>query len=131
MLMMRELDTLHLEDPSRGTRRMRNELIKLCFKVGWRDVRTSMRIIRIITVYCLPRTTLIDPAKHKWPYVLRNVEINKPNQAWRVDITYIPMPKGFMYLVAIIDVHGRYVVGWSLSNSMEAEWVTATAKEAV
>jgi len=131
MLMMRELDILHLEDPTRGTRRMRNELIKLGFNVGRRHVRTLMRIMRIKTVYCRPRTTLIDPAKYKYPYLLRNVEITRPNQAWGVDITYIPMPKGFMYLVAIIDLHSRYIVGWSLSNSMEAEWVTATVKEAV
>lgn len=131
MLVMRELDTLHLEDPTRGTRRMRNELIKLGFKVGRRHVRTLMCVMRLKTVYCRPRTTLIDPTKYKYPYLLRNVEINRPNQAWGVDITYIPMPKGFMYLVAIIDLHSRYIVGWSLSNSMEAEWVTATVKEAV
>ena len=129
--MMRALDDLHLEDPTRGTRRMRNELKKLGFKVGRRHVRTLMQIMRLKAVYCRPRTTLIDPAKYKYPYLLRNVEITRPNQAWGVDITYVPMPKGFMYLTAIIDLYSRYIVGWSLSNSMEAEWVTATVKEAV
>lgn len=129
--MMRALDTLHLDDPTRGTRRMRNELAKLGHRTGRRHVRTLMRIMRLKTVYCRPRTTLIDPARYKYPYLLRNLEINRPNQAWGVDITYVPMPKGFMYLVGIIDLYSRYIVGWSLSNSMEAEWVTATVKEAV
>lgn len=131
LLMMRCLDDLHFEDPTRGTRRMQNELIKLGFKVGRAHVRTLMRVMRLKTVYCRPRTTIIDPAKYKYPYLLRNLEISRPNQAWGIDITYIPMPKGFMYLTAIIDLYSRYIVGWSLSNSMEAEWVTSTVKEAV
>lgn len=128
---MRALDALHLEDPTRGTRRMRKELVKLDLRIGRRHVRTLMRIMRLKTVYCRPRTTLIDPAKYKYPYLLRNLEITRPNQAWGIDITYIPMPKGFMYLVGIIDLHSRYIVGWSLSNSMESEWVTATVKDAI
>lgn len=128
---MRTLDDLHLEDPTRGTRRMRNELSKLGYPVGRRHVRTLMCVMRLKTVYCRPRTTVIDPVKYKYPYLLRNMDVIRPNQAWAIDITYIPMQKGFMYLVAIIDLHSRYIVGWSLSNSMEAEWVTATVKGAV
>lgn len=131
LALMRALDDLHLDDPTRGTRRMRKELVKLGFHVGRRHARTLMQVMRIKTVYCRPRTTLIDPARYKYPYLLRNVQITKSNQAWGIDITYIPMPKGFMYLVAIIDLYSRYIVGWSLSNSMDAEWVTTTVKEAV
>jgi len=129
--MMAELDRLHLEDPTRGTRRMRNELAKAGFKVGRTHVRTLMNIMRIKTVYCRPRTTISDPAKYKYPYLLRNLQIERPNQVWGIDITYIPMPKGFMYLTAIIDVYSRYIVGWSISNSMEAEWVTDVVREAI
>ena len=129
--LMAELDRLHLEDPTRGTRRMRNALIKLGFKVGRCHVRTLMNVMRIKTVYCRPRTTIADPAKYKYPYLLRNLKIERPNQVWGIDITYIPMPKGFMYLTAIIDVYSRYIVGWSISNSMEAQWVTNVVKEAV
>lgn len=129
--LMAELDRLHLEDPTRGTRRMRNELIKLGFKVGRCHVRTLMNVMRIKTVYCRPRTTIADPAKYKYPYLLRNLKIERPNQVWGIDITFIPMPKGFMYLTAIIDVYSRYIVGWSISNSMEAQWVTHVVREAV
>lgn len=129
--MMRELDELHLEDPTRGTGRMRIALIKRGYKVGRRHVRTLMQIMRIRAVYCRPRTTVIDPGKYKYPYLLKDLEIERPNQAWAIDITYVPMPKGFMYLTAIIDLHSRYIVGWSLSNSMEADWAVETVKDAV
>lgn len=129
--MMAELDKLHLEDPTRGTRRMRKELIKAGYKVGRSRVRTLMNIMRIKTVYCRPRTTIADPARYKYPYLLRTLEIERSNQVWAIDITYLPMPKGFMYLTAIIDVYSRYIVGWSISNSMDAQWVTGVVKEAV
>ena len=131
LLMMRALDELHLEDPTRGTRRMRTALIKRGYKVGRRHVRTLMQIMRIRAVYARPRTTVIDPGKYKYPYLLKDLKIVRPNQAWAIDITYVSMPKGFMYLTAIIDLYSRYIVGWSLSNSMEAEWVIETIKDAV
>ena len=129
--MMAELDRLHLEDPTRGTRRMRNELAKAGITVGRCHVRTLMNVMRIKTVYCRPRTTIADPTKYKYPYLLRNLLIDRPNQVWSIDITYIPMPKGFMYLTAIMDVHSRYILGWSISNSMDAEWVRNVVQEAV
>lgn len=129
--MMEELDRLYLEDPTRGTRRMTKELRKKGYKVGRCHVRRLMQIMRLKTVYCRPRTTVIDPAKYKYPYLLRNLEIVRPNQVWSLDITYVPMRRGFMYLMAIMDVYSRYIVGWSLSNTMEAEWVVNTLKTAV
>lgn len=129
--MMAHLDRLYIEDPTRGTRRMRNELVKLHYKVGRCHVRTLMNIMRLKTVYCRPRTTISDPTKYKYPYLLRNLKVERPNQVWSIDITYIPMPKGFMYLTAIIDIYSRFIVGWSLSNSMEAEWVTSVVKDAI
>lgn len=128
---MEELDRLYLEDPTRGTRRMTKELKKRGYKVGRCHVRRLMQIMRLKTVYCRPRTTVIDPARYKYPYLLRNFDITMSNQAWALDISYVPMHRGFMYLVAIMDLYSRYIVGWSLSNTMEAEWVVDTLKTAV
>jgi len=110
--MMEELDRLYLEDPTRGTRRMTKELKKKGYKIGRCHVRRLMRTMRLKTVYCRPRTTVIDPGKYKFPYLLRNLDIVRPNQVWSTDITYIPMPRGYMYLVAIIDWYSRYVLSW-------------------
>ena len=128
---MEALDRLYLEDPTRGTRRMRDELTKLGFRTGRHHVRTLMQIMRLKTVYCRPRTTVIDPGKHKYPYLLRNLNIARPNQVWALDITYIPMPKGFMYMLAIMDLYSRYIVGWSLSNTMEAEWFVEVLRSTI
>jgi putative transposase len=128
---MQKLDMLYLEDPTRGTRRMTKELRKFGYIIGRCHVRSLMRIMRLKTVYCLPRTTISDPAKYKYPYLLRNLKITRPNQVWSLDISYIPMRKGFMYLLAIMDVYSRYIVGWSLSNTMEAEWVVNTLEVSI
>ncbi|MGQ9621628.1 MAG: IS3 family transposase [Bacteroidales bacterium] len=128
---MEELDKLYLEDPTRGTRRMANELRKKGHQVGRCHVRTLMQIMRLKTVYCSPRTTIIDPGRYKYPYLLRNLDIQRPNQVWSLDITYIPMLRGYMYLVAIMDIYSRCILGWSLSNTMGAEWVVNTLKIAV
>jgi len=128
---MQKLDMLYLEDPTRGTRRMARELRKLGYETGRCHVRSLMRIMRLKTVYCMPRTTISDPAKYKYPYLLRNLRIDRPNQVWSLDISYIPMPRGFMYLLAIMDVYSRFIVGWSLSNTMESEWVVNTLKVSI
>ena len=82
---MEALDKLYIEDPTRGTRRMARELQKKGHQVGRCHVRTLMQIMRLKTVYCRPRTTIIDPAKYKFPYLLRNLAIQKPNQVWSLD----------------------------------------------
>ena len=128
---MREMDELHLMDPTMGTRRMSKELQKLGYTIGRTKVRRLMQVMRMKTIYCHPRTTVIDPAKYKYPYLLRNLQVTRVNQVWAVDITYIPMQHGFMYLVAIIDLKSRYIVGWSVSNSMEAEWVVEMLRVAI
>lgn len=128
---MQKLDMLYLEDPTRGTRRMARELRKLGYETGRYHVRSLMRIMRLKTVYCMPRTTISDPAKYKYPYLLCNLRIDRPNQVWSLDISYIPMPRGFMYLLAIMDVYSRFIVGWSLSNTMESEWVVNTLKVSI
>ena len=131
LVIMRTMDELYIEDPTRGTRRMAKVLQKKGYYVGRYKVRTLMRIMRLKTVYCRPGTTVIDPTKYKYPYLLRNLPITCANQVWALDITYIPMPRGFMYMVAIMDLYSRFIVGWSLSNTMEAEWVVNTLTQAV
>lgn len=96
-------------DPTRGTRRMTKELKKMGYQVGRTHVRTLMQIMRLKTVYCRPRTTVIDPAKYKFPYLLRNLPIVRPNHVWSLDITYVPMRRGFMYFLAIMDIYSRYI----------------------
>jgi len=130
LAMMRLLDEFYIQDPTRGTRRMRNELRKHGFDIGRRRTRRLMQVMRLKTIYCRPRTTVIDPAQYKYPYLLRNLEIKHVNQVWAMDISYIPMKTGYMYLLAIIDLKSRYIVGWSLSNTMETAWVNATLEEA-
>ncbi len=128
---MRTLDELYQEDPARGTRRMSHELQKLGFDIGRDRTRRLMQRMRMKTIYCRPRTTVCDPAKYKFPYLLRNLKINRPNQVWVLDISYIPMDRGYMFLQVIIDWHSRAVVGWSLSNTMEALWVVETLDFAI
>ncbi|MBK9698579.1 MAG: IS3 family transposase [Flavobacteriales bacterium] len=125
------MDLLHLEDPAKGTRMLAKDLADHGFAVGRARVRRLMRLMRNKAVYCMPRTTVIDAAKYKHPYLLRDLKIERRNQVWAVDITCLPVKGGFMYMVAVIDVHTRYLLNWSISNTMEAEWVTGMISEAI
>ena len=127
--MMLELDKLYIEDPTRGTRRMRDELVKLGFTIGRLHTRSLMQIMRMKTIYCRPRTTVITPGDYKFPYLLRSLDISRVNQVWAIDITYVPMNRGYMYLVAIIDLKSRFIVGWSVSSTMESSWVVETLQK--
>lgn len=129
--LMRKMDEMYLEDPTRGTRRYSAELSAEGFKIGRDRARTLMILMGIGAIYPKPRTTVIDKTKYKYPYLLRNLNIERVNQVWEIDISYIPMRYGFMYLAAIIDVHSRYIVGWDISNTMEASWVIKTIKNAI
>jgi putative transposase len=128
---MRNLDQLYLEDPTRGTRRMGDELTKKGIPIGRFATRTLMRRMRLKTIYCRPRTTCIAPADYKYPYLLRNMKICYSNQVWAADITYIPLARGYMYLFAIMDLKSRFILNWSLSNTMEASWVVRVLKGAI
>lgn len=129
--MMRLLDEFYTEDPTRGTRRMCNELCKRGYNIGRRRTRRLMQVMRLKTIYCRPRTTVIDPGQYKYPYLLRNLSIERVNQVWAMDISYIPMKTGYLYLLAIIDIRSRYIVGWSLSNTMETAWIVSTLDDAI
>ena len=131
LLIMRIMDEMYLEDPTRGTRRYMDDLALRGIFIGRDKIRSLMRTMGIAAIYPKPRTTVIDPAKYKYPYLLRGLKIKRPNQVWQIDISYIPMASGFMYLFAIIDVYSRYIIGWSIANSMDADWVVSTLKEAI
>lgn len=131
LMIMRVMDEMYLEDPTRGTRRYCDDLMLRGIFIGRDKARSLMRIMGIAAIYPKPRTTVIDPAKYKYPYLLRRLNIDHPNQVWQIDISYIPMKSGFMYLCAIIDVYSRYIVGWSIANCMDAAWVVSTVKAAI
>jgi putative transposase len=125
------MDRLYLEDPTMGTRRYAAEVTKRGYHLGRQHAKTLMQLMGIAAIYPKPRTTVIDKAKYKYPYLLRGISINAPDVAWGIDISYIPMRYGFMYLTAIIDIYSKYIVGWSISNTMDATWVVDTLKQAV
>ena len=131
LMAMRQMDELYLMDPTLGSRRLSDELKELGIMVGRDKVRTLMRCMRLVCVYRRPRTTVLDRTHYKHPYLLRGLAIERAHQAWGIDITYIPMRGGYMYLCAIIDLWSRYIVGWSVSNTMEAEWVSSVVRDAV
>lgn len=128
---MRIMDEMYLEDPTRGTRRYQADLALKGIEIGRDKARTFMQVMGIAAIYPKPRTTVIDATKYKYPYLLRGLKIKGPNQVWKIDISYIPMAIGFMYLCAIIDVYSRFIVGWSISNGMNADWVVSTIDDAI
>lgn len=128
---MLEIDILHLRWPFYGARRLAKELQGMNYIVGKKRVKRLMRIMDLHVMYPKPRTSEKAEGHKIYPYLLRDLKIVRPNQVWETDITYIPMKKGFMYLIAIIDVYSRFVVGWSVSNSMEAKWCVEAAEEAI
>ena len=129
--LMLEIDKIHLKWPYYGTRRMTAELQNMGYVVGRKLIRRLMRLMGIEVIY--PRQNTSQPNKgHKiYPYLLRGLKIDHINQVWQMDITYVPMKRGFMYLMAVIDVHSRYVLNWSISNSMEATWCTQVVQQAI
>jgi putative transposase len=109
-----------------------SSLRSMGYSVGRKRVLRLMEKMSINAIYPKKYPNTSEPNKeHKvYPYLLRNMEIDRPNQVWQMDITYVPMGKGYMYLSAIIDVYSRYIVGWGLSNTQDKEWVTEVASDA-
>lgn len=126
------IDKIHFKEPSYGVRRIRNELHKLGFKtVGRRLVKRYMQEMDIYAFFPGPNLSKRARAAKVYPYLLRNLAINRPNQVWSIDITYIGTPTGFVYLTAIIDWYSRFIVGYSIRNTLQADMVTRTVKDAV
>ena len=119
---MRRIDELHLQFPFAGSRMLRGLLAGEGIKVGRRRVRTLMKRMGIEALYRRPRTTKPEPGHKIYPYLLRDMTITQPNQVWAMDITYIPMARGFVYLAAVLDWATRRVLSWRLSITMEASF---------
>lgn len=129
--LMREIDEIHLKYPFYGSRRIRNELRDRGFTIGRTHVRTLMKKMAIEALYRKPRLS-IPFAGHKiFPYLLRGLKIDRANQVWAADITYIPMAKGFVYLVAILDWASRKVLSWRISNTLDTSFCVAALEEAM
>lgn len=128
---MRRIDELHLELPFAGARMLRDLLVQENIHIGRRHVRTLMRIMGIEAIYRRKNTSKPHPDHTVFRYLLRNLVIDRPNQVWAADITYIPMARGFLYLVAIIDWFSRKVLAWRLSNSMAADFCVEALEEAL
>jgi putative transposase len=131
LTIMRRLDELHLEFPFAGSRMLRGLLAGEGIKVGRRHVRTLMKRMGIEALYRRPRTTKPEPGHKIYPYLLRDMTITRPNQVWAMDITYIPMARGFVYLAAVLDWASRRVLSWRLSITMEASFCVEALEEAL
>jgi putative transposase len=128
---MRLMDERHLEHPTHGVYQMQDYLFDLGYMVNHKRVRRLLRKMGIMAQYPKKNLSWLGQAKYIRPYLLKGIEISHPNQVWAIDITYIPMSKGFMYLTAIIDLYSRFVVSWNLSNTLDAANSLSVLKEAV
>ena len=131
LALMRRVDELHLQYPFAGARMLRDVLRREGHGVGRRHVATLMRRMGIIAVYRKPRTSLRHPAHTVYPYLLRQLDITRPNHVWAADITYIPMQRGFVYLFAILDWASRRVLAWRLSNTLTTDFCVEAVQEAI
>ena len=128
---MELIDKQFLETPCYGSRQMARHMQRQDHKCGRHRVRRLMRLMRLVPIYQTPNTSKKHPQHKICPYLLRGLTIDRPNQVWCVDITYIPMRRGFLYLVAIMDWYSRKVLSWRLSNSMEADFCVEALNEAI
>jgi len=129
--LMRLIDEQYLKNPTWGSRSMRNHLRRLGYKINRKRVQRLMRLMGLEAIYPKPKTSRPHPQHKIYPYLLRGLTIDRPNQVWAADITYIPMSRGFMYLVAVMDWHSRKVLSWRVSNTMEADFCVEALAEAV
>jgi len=131
LALMRRLDELHLQYPFLGARRLAHMLQREGFAVGRRHVGTLMRRMGIEAIYRKPRTSIAAQGHKIYPYLLANVAIERPNQAWAADITYLPMARGFAYLVAILDLYSRKELSFRVSNALSSEFCVEALEEAL
>ena len=129
--LMGEIDRQYLETPFFGSRRMKAWLDRRGMPVSRQRVQRLMRAMGLRAIYRRPSTSRRAPEHPVYPYLLRNVRITRPNQVWAADITYLPMARGFLYLVAVMDWHSRYVLAWRLSNTTEAGFCAEELEEAL
>ena len=131
LAVMRRMDELHLEFPFAGSRMLRDLLNKGGVEIGRRHVATLMKRMGIEALYRKPNTSKPAPGHKIYPYLLRGMTIDRPNQVWAMDLTYVPMARGFVYLAVVIDWFSRRVLAWRLSITMEAAFCVEALEEAL
>jgi putative transposase len=131
LALMRLIDEHYLKNPCSGSRSMRNHLRRLGYEINRKKVQRLMRLMGLEAVYPKPKTSRPHPQHKVYPYLLRALTIDRVNQVWCADITYIPMSRGFMYLVAVMDWHSRKVLSWRISNSLDTDFCVEAVCEAL
>jgi putative transposase len=131
LALMRRMDELHLDYPFAGSRMLRDLLVAEGFTVGRLHVATLMKRMGIEALYRKPNTSKPAPGHQVYPYLLRKLPVTRPNQVWAMDITYIPMARGFVYLAAVVDWFSRKVLAWRLSITLEAAFCIEAVEEAL
>ena len=131
LVLMRRIDQIHLEHPFAGARMLRDMLRREGHEIGRKHVTTLMKRIGIEALYRRPNTSKPNLAHRIYPYLLRDLAIDRPNQVWAMDISYIPMAKGFVYLSVVLDWASRRVLSWRLSNTMTADAPIEALEEAI
>jgi len=131
LAVMRRIDELHLDCPFAGSRMMRSMLVNEGVSIGRTHVRTLMRRMGIEALYRRPRTSKPGAGHRIYPYLLRDMAVTRPNQVWAADITYIPMARGFVYLVVVLDWFSRRALSWRVSTTMEADFCVEAVEEAL
>ena len=128
---MRLIDGQYTKTPFYGSRRMTACLERQGYEINRKRVQRLMRKMGLEALYPRPNTSQSKPTHRIYPYLLRGVSITRPNQVWSSDITYVPMPQGFMYLVAVMDWYSRYVLAWRVSNTLDADFCIDALQDAL
>jgi putative transposase len=131
LVLMRRIDEQYLKTPFFGSRGMTQWLIRQGYEVNRKRVQRLMRTMGLEAIYPRRRTSDPCPRHRIYPYLLRNLVIARPDQVWSADITYVPLSRGFMYLVAVLDWHSRYVLSWELSNTLDSSFCVAALEAAL
>lgn len=129
--LMRLIDAQYLKTPCWGSRSMRNHLRRLGYSINRKRVQRLMRLMGLEAIYPKPRTSRPHPGHKIHPYLLRDLTIDRPGQVWTADITYVPMHRGFMYLVAVMDWYSRKVLSFRVSNTLDADFCLEALDEAL
>jgi len=128
---MRIMDEHYLHHPTEGVINVQDLLFALGFVVNHKRVRRLLRLMGLMAIYPKKNLSKLGLRKYIHPYLLKGLDINRPNQVWAIDISYLPMKNGFLYITAIIDVYSRYIVGWGISNTLDADASLSVLKQAI
>jgi putative transposase len=129
--MMKVIDDQYMKTPVYGTRSMRDYLNRQGYNVNRKRVQRLMRLMGLEAIYPKPKTSKSHPGHRIYPYLLKGLDINRPDMVWATDITYIPLRRGFMYLVAVMDWHSRKVLTWRISNTLDSDFCVSALEEAI